>query len=82
MVHFYSADEKINPFAIGYMINPLFHETSLKWFKDKSHNKKMEPIRDVIKKKDTCVISLIIFYDNKGKKPKKCIGCYVVSFIV
>ena len=31
----------------------------------------METIRDVMKKKDTCVIELISFYDNKGTKPKK-----------
>ena len=34
----------------------------------------MVPIRDVMKTKDTYVISIIIFYDNKRIK-QKIIGC-------
>ena len=35
----------------------------------------MEAIRDVMKNKDTCVITLIMFYESKGKNTKKYIGC-------
>ena len=31
----------------------------------------MENIIDVMKNKDTCVISIILFYESKGEKPKK-----------
>ena len=44
----------------------------------------MENIRDVIKKKDKCVIALIMFYDNKGTKPKRMyrvLSCVLYSFI-
>ena len=77
MVHLFSTDERINPFAIGYMINPSFHvhkvfrEQVEKFFKDTFNEKTMEPIRDVIKKKDTCVLEIIMFNENKGTKPKK-----------
>ena len=30
----------------------------------------METIRDCLKNKNTCVIELIIFYENNGVKPK------------
>ena len=44
----------------------------------------MENIRDVIKKKDTCVISLIMFYESKGKNPiilYRLLSCILYSFI-
>ena len=39
------------------------------------HENTMETIRYVVKKEDTCVISLIMFYESKVKTPKKCMGC-------
>ena len=35
------------------------------------HKKTMETIRYCIRKKNTCVIAIIMFYENNGEKPKK-----------
>ena len=49
------------------------------------HENTMENIRHVMKKKDTCVISLIMFYDSKGKNPIKvyralsCVLYYLIE---
>ena len=77
MVNIYSIDESINQFAIGYMINPplmfkeLFREQVEKFLNAKFNENSMVPIIYFMKKKDTCTISLIMFYENKGTKPKK-----------
>ena len=44
----------------------------------------MVHIRDVIKNKNTCIIAIIIFCDNKGIKPKQFYGvlsCVIYSLI-
>ena len=44
----------------------------------------MELIRDFAKKKNTRVIALIMFYDNRGTKPKKVyrvLSCVLYSLI-
>ena len=38
------------------------------------HQNNMEGIRSVMRKKDTCVIALIIFYETKINNPINCIG--------
>ena len=79
MVYLYATDEQINHFQIGYMIhyslhiNSFFIEQVLKFLRATFNENKMENIRDVMKKKDTCVIALMMFNENKGGK--KCIGC-------
>ena len=81
MIILYVTYKQINQFSIVYMINPslhinkVFREQVEKFLRATFHENKMENIRDVMKKKDTCVIVLMLFYDNKGKNPKKCIGC-------
>ena len=62
------------------MVNPslqvkmVFREKFEKCLRDTYNENTMETIRNVIKNKDTCVIALMIFYESKGNKPKKCIG--------
>ena len=81
MVHIYYIDDSINQFAIGYMINPslhvdkVFREKVEKFLNYTYHEKKMETIRDFMKNNNTCIIALIMFYENNGVKTKKCIGC-------
>ena len=44
----------------------------------------MVPIRDVMKNRDTCIIALIMFYNNKGKKPKslyRVLICVLYSLV-
>ena len=70
MVYLYATYGKINQYAIGYMINPslhinkMFREQVEKFLKATLHENTIEPIRYVMKNKDTCVIALIMFYDN------------------
>ena len=77
MVHIYSIDNSIDPFSIGYMIDPSLHfnkvlrEQVKKYLNATFYEKTMETIRVCLKKNNTCVIALIIFYDNNGVKPKK-----------
>ena len=76
MVHCYPIDEIINQFAIGCIINlPLhlnevFTEQVKKYLSAKFHEMTMETIKDFLRKNNICVMSLIMFYDNNGLKPK------------
>ena len=90
MVFFYSTYEQINPFAIDFMINSSLHVNKV--FRKKLNNsfdlyfmKKMKTIRYVVKKRDTCVIAIIMFYETNGKKPKKwyrVLSCVLYSLII
>ena len=79
IVHYYSTDEINNQFSIGYMIipslncNKLFREQFEKCSIVSFHKKTIEKIRYVLRKKNTCVMALIIIYDIIEEKPKKCI---------
>ena len=44
----------------------------------------MKTIRDCLKKKNTCVMALTMFYENNGIKPKKVykvLSCVIYSLI-
>ena len=79
MVHCYSTYETINKFTIGYMINPSLNCSKVfrlqvgKLFSVSYHSRKMETIRDYLKKKNACVMALIIIYENNGGNEKRCI---------
>ena len=81
IVYLQTTYEQRNQFAIGYMINPSIHinkvtrKQVVKFLRATFHENITEAIRYVIKNKDTCVFVLIMFYESKGKKPKKCKGC-------
>ena len=81
MVHIYSIYDIINQFEIGYMINPalnvnkVLREKVVKCLSDTYNENTMENIRGCLKKKNICVIALIMFNENNGVKPKKCIWC-------
>ena len=90
MVHCYSTDEIINKFAIGCMINPLlncnkiFIEQVEKCLSVSFHKNIIETIIYCLKNKNTCIMSLIITYENNGGKIKKVyivLSCVVYSLI-
>ena len=72
MVHCYYTDESINRFAIGYMTNlslncnKLFRERVEKYLSVSFQKKKMENIKDFLRKKNRYVMALIMFYENNG----------------
>ena len=71
----------INP---SLHINKVFREQVQTLLRATFHKNTMETIRDVIKKKDTCVTALIMFYESKGTKPKKVyrlLSCVLNSLI-
>ena len=35
----------------------------------------METIKDCLRKKNICIMELIMFYEKNGLKPKHCIEC-------
>ena len=90
MVHCYSTDEIINTFTIGHIINPSlncnkeFREQVRKWLSVSFHENTMETIKDCLRNNNTCVMALIMFYENNGLKPKKvyrvlsCVVYYLV----
>ena len=53
------------------MINPTLHVNKVfryqveKFLKETFHQSTMTAIRNVTRKKDTCVIALVMFYDTK-----------------
>ena len=90
MVHFYYTDETINQFAIGYMINPSFNfnkvsrEQVEKYLSSTFHDRTMETIRDCMRSKNTCVMALIMFYENNGVKQKimyRLLRCILYTII-
>ena len=79
MVHCYYTDETTNQFATGYMINLSLNYNKVfiikveKCLSVSFASSKMETIRDFLKKKNTCVMELLIIYENNGGSAKKCI---------
>ena len=71
LVYLYMADKQINQFAIVYIINPSLHinkvfiEQVEKCLRATYRENTMYNIIDVMRKKDTCVISLMMFYEIK-----------------
>ena len=79
MVHCYSTDECINKFVIGYMINPsincnkLFGVQVEKWLSVSFHSRTMGTIWDFPKNNSTCVMALIMIYENNGGNAKNIV---------
>ena len=75
-VHCYYTDESIHQFSVGYMINPSLNcnklfIVQLEKYKSVSFaSRTMETIRYCMKKNNTCVMALIMFYENKGVNAK------------
>ena len=76
MVHCYYTDGSINPFEIGYIINPevncnkVFREKVEKFLSISFHENIIETIKYCLIKKNTCVMELIMSYENNGEIPK------------
>ena len=74
LVFLYTTYKRINPFSICYIINPklhikkLFREQVEIFLRPKFHQNSINSIENVIRNKDTCVISLIIFMRVKKTK--------------
>ena len=85
LVYLYTTDKKIIEFTICYVINPSLHvnkvfiEQSERCLRATFRKNTMENIIEVMKKKNICVIALIMFYWNKGKITKKLFR--VFSFV-
>ena len=79
MVICYSTDESINQFSIGYMINPSLNGNKVLRVQVEKllivlfTSSKMETNRDFLKKKNTCVMKLIMIYENNGGNAKNCL---------
>ena len=88
MVYCYTKDETINQFSIGYMINPsLYFNNVLRTQVEKClsvlfSSRKMKTIKYSPMKNNTCVMELIMIYENNADIPKHCIECSVVFFII
>ena len=71
LVHVYKTEKPIYQFAIGYMIkhtlhvNKVFTEQILKFPWIAFYQNITEGIERVMRRKDTCVIELIMFYETK-----------------
>ena len=71
LVYLYGTDKHVNQFSIGYMINPKLHDNKVfreqvkKYIRATFHQNITESIRNVMRKKNKCVIALIIFYESK-----------------
>ena len=72
MVHYYTTDKTINQFSIGYMINPSLKFNNVlitqveKCLSVSFSTRTMKTIKDCLMKKNTCVMALIMFYENNG----------------
>ena len=81
MVHYYTTNENINQFEIGYTINhslncnKVFRIKVEKCLSISFAARKTETIKYCPRKKNTCVMALIMIYENSGEIPKQCIEC-------
>ena len=72
MVHCYTTDETINLFAIGYMINPSLKfnntfRTQVEILLSVSFSARtIKTIKYCLMKNNTCVMALILIYENNG----------------
>ena len=79
-VYMDTTEEHSNKFVIGCMIKPTIHVNNVfrdqveKFLRATFHQNTMEGIRNIIRKKDTCVIALVIFYNTRTKNPIKVYG--------
>ena len=75
-----TTEEHINQFEIGFITNPTLHVNKVfrdqyrKFLKYKYHQSIMKRLKNVLRKKYTCVIALVMFYETKNPQ-QKCIGC-------
>ena len=66
-------------------VNKVFIEQVEKWLIATFHQNTMEDIKNVMIKKDTCVVALMMFYDTKTNNPIKvykvlsCVLYYVID---
>ena len=90
LVYIYTTEKQINQFSIFYMLNPTLHVNKLfieqveKCLRSAFHKNTMGNIIDVMRKKYTCIISLIIFYESKTINPVKLyrvLSCVLYSII-
>ena len=81
MVHCYSTDKTIISFAICYMVNPYLNcnrvfRVKVEIFLSLSFSARtMENIKYCLRNNNTCVMALIMFYENNGEIQKICIEC-------
>ena len=86
MVHCYTIDETINKFSIGYMINHSlkfnnsFKTQVWKLLSVSFSVSTIKTIKNFQMKNNTCVIALIMIYENNGEIPK--ILYRVLNFVV
>ena len=67
-----------------FHINKAFIEQVEKYLRATFHQNTKEGIKSVMRKKGTCVIPLIFFYENKTNNPIKVyrvLSCVLYSFI-
>ena len=90
MVHCYSTYESINQFEFGYIIKPsincnkVFREQVEKFSSVSFYKITIKTIIYFLRKKNTCVMALIMFYENNGEKTKKVykvLSCVIYSLI-
>ena len=80
MIHIYTTGKTINQLAIGYIINPSlqFNNTFItqveKFLGVSFSIGTMKTIKNIMMKKNTCVMALIMIYENNGEN-KNCIEC-------
>ena len=90
LVYLYTKYKQTNQFKIGYMINrslhvnKVFREKVEKFSRDIYHENTMKNIKNVMRKKNTCVIALIILYESKSKTPVKVykVLSYVIYYLI
>ena len=88
MVYCYTTGKTINQFAIGYIISPslnfynAFRTQVEKCLSVYFSARTMQTIKNCLMKKNTCVMELIMIYENSGEIPKKLYKVLSVLFIL
>ena len=76
-VYLHHIEEPINEFDISYMVHPIFHvNKSFKEHMEKCMNDEFGTItklsiKNSMKKKNTCVLAVVIFYETRHKNTIK-----------
>ena len=79
LVYLYTKYKRMNTFSIGYMINLVLHVHKVfryqvgKCLRATFHQSTMEDMKKFMRKRNTCVIAIVMFYETKTKKYNKSV---------
>ena len=87
MIHCYNTDDTNNKFSISFMIKPSLKFNNVFIIKVEKCSslsysaRNMKAIKYCMMKKNTCVMALIMIYENNGEIPKQNVQSVMLCYL-